>query len=137
MKKSSIVGIVIIAIAIGVIMSTYADSSTYGSFSDAIETEKELHVVGKLKLDAEMLYNPQVDANYFSFYVKDNEGKDCKVIFSGSKPQDFERSEQIVLTGQMVGKDFHANKILMKCPSKYNDGQVEVTEAKANNQVKS
>ncbi len=137
MKKSSIVGIVIIAIAIGVIMSTYADSSTYGSFSDAIETEKELHVVGKLKLDAEMVYNPQVDANYFSFYVKDNQGKDCKVIFSGSKPQDFERSEQIVLTGQMVGKEFHANKILMKCPSKYNDGQVEVTEATANNPVKS
>ena len=113
-------------------MSTYADSSTYGSFSDAIETEKELHVVGKLKLDKEMVYAPQVDANYFSFYVKDNEGKDCKVIFSGGKPQDFERSEQIVLTGQMVGSEFHANKILMKCPSKYNDGKVEVTETKAN-----
>ncbi|ADY51421.1 hypothetical protein Pedsa_0849 [Pseudopedobacter saltans DSM 12145] len=131
MKRSSIIGIVIIAIAIGVIMSTYADSSTYGTFSDAQETQKELHVVGKLQLNKEMVYNPQVDANYFSFYMVDNKGKECKVVFSGSKPQDFERSEQIVLTGQMVGESFQANKILMKCPSKYTEDKVEIREVKA------
>jgi len=26
----------------------------------------------------------------------------------------------------MVGEEFHASKILMKCPSKYNKDQVEV-----------
>ena len=50
---------IIIAIAIGVIISTYADSSTYGSFSDAQETQKELHVVGKLVKNKEMVYNPE------------------------------------------------------------------------------
>ena len=131
MKRSSIIGIVIIAIAIGVIMSTYADSSTYGTFSDAQETQKELHVVGKLQLNKELVYNPQVDANYFSFYMTDNNGKECKVVFAGSKPQDFERSEQIVLTGKMVGDSFQATKILMKCPSKYTDDKVEIKEVKA------
>ena len=121
MKKSSIIGMIIIAIAIGVIISTYADSSTYGSFSDAQETQKELHVVGKLVKNKEMVYNPEVDANYFSFYMIDNQGKECKVEFTGTKPQDFERSEQIVLTGQMDNGKFQANKILMKCPSKYKD----------------
>ena len=126
---------IIIAIAIGVIISTYADSSTYGSFSDAQETQKELHVVGKLVKNKEMVYNPEVDANYFSFYMIDNQGKECKVEFTGTKPQDFERSEQIVLTGQMDNGKFQANKILMKCPSKYKQDQLEVTEVKA--QVKS
>lgn len=135
MKKSSIIGMIIIAIAIGVIISTYADSSTYGSFSDAQETQKELHVVGKLVKNKEMVYNPEVDANYFSFYMIDNQGKECKVEFTGTKPQDFERSEQIVLTGQMNNGKFQANKILMKCPSKYKQDQLEVTEVKA--QVKS
>jgi cytochrome c-type biogenesis protein CcmE len=135
MKKSSIVGMIIIAIAIGVIVSTYADSSTYGSFSDAQETQKELHVVGKLIKDKAMVYNPQHDANYFSFYMIDNKGKECKVEFTGTKPQDFERSEQIVLTGQMENGSFQANKILMKCPSKYTQDKIEVTEFKA--QVKS
>lgn len=127
MKKSSIIGIIIIALAIGAIISTYADSSTYGTFSDAQETESELHVVGQLEKDKQMVYNPEENANYFAFYMKDNDGKECKVVFNGTKPQDFERSEQIVLTGKMVGNEFQASKILMKCPSKYNQDQVEVT----------
>lgn len=131
MKKSSIAGIVIIALAIGIIISTYADSSTYGSFNDAIETESELHVVGQLNKEKELYYNPQQDANYFAFFMKDNQGKECKVVFNGAKPQDFERSEQIVLTGKMVGNEFHASKILMKCPSKYTKDEVEVTEVSA------
>ncbi len=135
MKKSSVIGMIIIALAIGVIVSTYADSSTYGSFSEAKETKKELHVVGKLDMSKEMFYNPQQDANYFSFYVNDNNGKNCKVVFTGAKPQDFERSEQIVLTGEMLGDEFHASKILMKCPSKYTEDKVEVTEVKAQGKI--
>ena len=131
MKRSSIIGIIIIAIAIGVIISTYTDSSTYGTFADAKETQTELHVVGQLNKERQLIYNPQQNANYFSFFMKDNKGDECKVVFSGTKPQDFERSEQIVLTGKMVGNEFHASKILMKCPSKYNQDQIEVTEVTA------
>lgn len=126
MKKSSIIGIVIIAVAIAMIISIYTDSSTYASFMDATKTESEIHVVGQLNKEKTLYYNPVENANYFAFYMKDNEGTECKVVFNGSKPQDFERSEQIVLTGKMVGKEFHATKILMKCPSKYNEDQVEV-----------
>ncbi len=126
MKKSSIIGIVIIAIAIGVIISTYADSSTYGSFAEAKVSKTDLHIVGQLNKQKELVYNPQVDANYFAFYMRDKKGTECRVVFSGSKPQDFERSEEIVLTGKMVGDEFHASKILMKCPSKYNKDKVEV-----------
>lgn len=131
MKKSSIAGILIIALAIGIIISTYADSSTYGSFNDAKESTSELHVVGQLNKEKELFYDPKQDANYFSFYMRDNEGRESKVVFNGSKPQDFERSEQIVLTGKMVGNEFHASKILMKCPSKYTTDEVEITEVSA------
>ncbi|TWR31595.1 cytochrome c maturation protein CcmE [Mucilaginibacter pallidiroseus] len=130
MKKSSIFGIVIIAIAIAVIISTYSNTSTYGSFKDARQTSSELHVVGKLNKGKELFYDATKDANYFSFYVKDNKGEECKVVFAGTKPQDFERSEQIVLTGKMKGQEFYASKILMKCPSKYNE-KLNVTEANA------
>ncbi len=131
MKKSSIAGILIIALAIGIMISTYADSSTYGSFNDAKESTSELHVVGQLNKEKELFYDPKQDANYFSFYMRDNEGRESKVVFNGSKPQDFERSEQIVLTGKMVGNEFHASKILMKCPSKYTADEVEITEVSA------
>ena len=126
MKKSSIFGLVVIAIAIAVIISVYSNTSTYGSFMDAKQTESELHVVGKLNKQKELYYDATKDANYFSFYMKDDKGSECKVVFTGTKPEDFERSEQIVLTGKMVGNEFHASNILMKCPSKYIDDELEV-----------
>lgn len=124
MKKSHVIGIIIIAVAIGAIISTFADSSTYAGFREAKESGDEIHVVGTLIRDNEMVYNPVKDANYFSFHLKDEDGQECKVIFQGAKPQDFERSEQVVITGKMEGNEFYAEKILMKCPSKYNETEV-------------
>jgi cytochrome c-type biogenesis protein CcmE len=128
MKKSSIIGMIIIALAIAMIVVIYTDSSTYSTFTEAKEKETELYVVGVLNKEKELYYEPTVDANHFSFYMYDNDSTECKVVFRGSKPQDIERSEQIVLTGKMVGNEFHASKILMKCPSKYTEDEVEVVE---------
>jgi cytochrome c-type biogenesis protein CcmE len=131
MKKSSILGLITIAVAIAVIISLYSTSSTYGSFKDAKLAASELRVVGYLDKQKDLYYDAAKDANYFSFYVKDKKGEECKVVFIGTKPQDFEKSEQIVLTGQMVGSEFHASDILMKCPSKYTQDKINVTEVKA------
>lgn len=123
MKKTHLIGIVIIALAVGAIMSTISDSSTYADFSEAFSNEgSEYHVVGKLNRDKETLYEPSVNPDLFSFYMIDNNGEEKKVLLHKSKPQDFERSEQIVLIGKAKGGEFHADEILMKCPSKYNDG---------------
>jgi cytochrome c-type biogenesis protein CcmE len=67
MKKSHIILLVIIAVAIGAIVSTFADSSTYGDFAQAKENGSEIHVVGKLVKEKELVYDPIKDANYFSF----------------------------------------------------------------------
>lgn len=131
MKKSSIILIVIIAIAIAMIMVIYTDSSTYSTFTEAKGKKTELYVVGVLNKEKELFYDPVKDANHFSFYMYDNDSTECKVVFNGSKPQDIERSEQIVLTGKMEGDVFRATKILMKCPSKYNQDEVEVIETTA------
>ncbi|MFD1769681.1 cytochrome c maturation protein CcmE domain-containing protein [Sphingobacterium suaedae] len=131
MKKSSIILIVIIAVAIAMILVIYTDSSTYSTFTEAKEKKTELYVVGVLNKEKALHYDPVKDANHFAFYMYDNDSTECKVVFNGSKPQDIERSEQIVLTGKMDGDTFHASKILMKCPSKYNKDQVEVIETTA------
>ena len=90
MKKTHIVLIVIIALAISAIIGTVADSSTYESFAAALENpETDYHVVGKLNKQAPLLYNPQIDANRFEFTMIDNEGTEKKVIYSNNKPQDF------------------------------------------------
>lgn len=127
MKKTHIAAIVIIAIAIGAIVSTIQDSSTYASFAQAMENPSiEFHVIGELNKEKGMDYNPEINPNVFSFYAFDKDGDEHKVVFNGTKPQDFERSEQLVMLGTMQEEVFICSKILMKCPSKYNDGQEEV-----------
>lgn len=126
MKKSYIVGIVLIAIAFAVIISTVSNSSTYATFSTAADHEgKTFHVVGKLNKEKPYEYNPEVNANIFGFYLVDTEGAEIKVLYNGTKPQDFEKSEQVVIVGKMSGDKFHASEILMKCPSKYNSNDVQ------------
>ena len=72
-----------------------------------------------------------VNANIFGFYLVDTEGKEMKVLFNDSKPQDFEKSEQIVVIGKVVGDEFRVAKgdLLMKCPSKYQNDQVVIGNA--------
>ena len=122
MKKIHIIGIIIIAVAIGAIMTAVIDASTYVDFLTADKNpQKEFHVIGKLDLNKEMTYDPQKDANLFTFYATDTLGNEKKVILHKSKPQDFEKSEKIVMIGKSDGNEFHAKDVLMKCPSKYNE----------------
>lgn len=132
MKKTHIVALLFIAISIAVIISMTGDYSRYETFTSASAAPaQDFHIVGELVEEKEMYYNPEKDPNYFSFYLRDKTGTERKVVFNGAKPQDFERSEQIVLTGGMNGEVFMASKILMKCPSKYVEDELEVTEFKA------
>lgn len=134
MKRSHLIALIFIGISIALIIALTADYSTYETFTTAEKHDgKEFHIVGELVRQQEMYYDPLKDPNFFSFIMKDKDGVERKVIFRGAKPQDFERSEQIVLTGRMKGEEFVASKILIKCPSKYIQDELEVTEVASNN----
>ncbi|MEQ1734579.1 MAG: cytochrome c maturation protein CcmE [Bacteroidia bacterium] len=124
MKKSHIALIIIVVIALGTIISTVSSSSTYETFAVAFAHEgKEFHVVGELNRTKALEYNPQINANEFAFYLSDSTGTEKHVIYAGTKPQDFEHAEKIVIVGKADGADFRASQILMKCPSKYNNNK--------------
>ncbi|MFY8110068.1 MAG: cytochrome c maturation protein CcmE [Bacteroidia bacterium] len=126
MKKTYILGIALIGIAIAAIISMYGDASTYENFEVAKENPgREFHVVGVLNREKEKFYNPQEDPNFFTFYMIDEKGKESKVVYHNPEPTDFDRSEKIVIVGKMDGDHFEASKILLKCPSKYTDNQVK------------
>ena len=128
MRKSAIIGLITIALCIGFLVSLNADTDTYSNFTEASSSNKEEHVIGNWEKSQGMYYDAAKDPNHFSFFMKDEKGKVNKVVLNGTKPQDFERSEKLVLIGQMNGGTFYASKILMKCPSKYNDNLVEVKQ---------
>jgi cytochrome c-type biogenesis protein CcmE len=126
MKKIHIVSILMIVGAIVLIANAAGDVSTYANFSDAEKNGQRVKVAGTLSKDKEMEYKPEVDPNYFSFFIKDGKGEERKVVLLGAKPQDFELSEQIVLTGSMKGDTFVATEMLLKCPSKYKDEEIYI-----------
>jgi cytochrome c-type biogenesis protein CcmE len=135
MKKSYILLIAIIGIAIGVIVSTSGNTSQYVNFDEAEELAKsdakaKVHVVGHLKKDAYgnilgMNYVPHVDPNFFEFVLIDNNNKEQIVQYYQPKPQDIERSEQVVIVGNARNGIFVADKILLKCPSKYEEKELK------------
>ena len=130
MKKIYIVAIVMIGVAIALLTNASKDVSTYASFQDAINSGKTVKIAGQLSKDKEMLYDPATDPNYFSFFIKDAKGEERKVVLLSAKPKDFEKSEQIVVTGQIKGDEFHASDVLLKCPSKYKDEEVYIKTEK-------
>jgi cytochrome c-type biogenesis protein CcmE len=119
MKKTHIVLLILIAAGIAIISATFLDFSTYETFASAAKKNEPTHVMGNLEKDLPMVYDPVKDPNHCSFFVKDKQGNVREVIFNGAKPRDIERSEQLVMSGQMVGDKFHCTSIQMKCPSKY------------------
>lgn len=134
MKRTHIIGIALIAVALMFILSTLSDSSTYASFRIASENpSRTYHVVGKLDKSKEQEYHPEKNANLFAFYLIDNEGQERKVILNQAKPQDFDKSEQIVVIGKLDGDFFSASSILMKCPSKYNNPKDQNPQKMMNN----
>ena len=137
MKKKHLFGIIVIAIAIGIIASTAGDASSYVTFREAAVMAREgsnaeIHVVGTLQKDPTgkilgMEYQPQVDPNYFTFVMVDKNSETRQVVYSKPKPQDFDRSEQVVVIGSVQGNQFVASSILLKCPSKYQDKEINIS----------
>ncbi|MCT4623555.1 MAG: cytochrome c maturation protein CcmE [Schleiferiaceae bacterium] len=122
MKKSHIAIIVVIALSVAWLISRIGanDFSTYQSFTGAEKNMgQQVKVIGSLDLNEEISFDP--NTIMLSFTCVDKDGRSSKVYLNKTKPQDFERSEEITLTGIATDTAFIASEILMKCPSKYNE----------------
>ena len=134
MKKSHILGIVVIAVAVGIIMSTAGDASSYVTFNQAKAmatsgNDSKIHVVGTLKKGEDgsiMGIEPAEDKLSFSFVMLDSDLKEQKVYYPEPMPVDFLRSEQVVVIGAYHDELFVADKILLKCPSKYQEQEIAI-----------
>lgn len=120
MKTIHIILIIGLVVTVAVVLTTLTDASTYSDFGTAMKKPgKELHIIGVLNKKKPLEYDAKVDANYFAFYLIDEKGIEKKVVYHSTKPQDFEKSDKVVVIGSIKGNDFVATSLLLKCPSKY------------------
>jgi cytochrome c-type biogenesis protein CcmE len=131
MKTTHILILVVIAVTIGLLISTMADLSTYDTIGSAkAKPGKFIHLIAKLDtLNGKSIeYDALINPNYLSFHVQDSLGGSTKVIYmKGKPPTDMERSERMVLKGKMTDSAFLCDDILIKCPSKYTDTKASIT----------
>ena len=90
MKITHIIGIVAIAIGIGIVISTAGNASSYVNFEEAYKMaqsgdDSKVHLMGELKKDAAgnpvgVIYDPQIDPNYLQFELVDEQKTTHAVI---------------------------------------------------------
>ena len=134
MKRSHIVILIAIAIAIGALIMLSVDFSTYDTIESARQKQgKFVHLIARLDKSIPMDYDPANNPNYLSFVAKDSLGASTKVVYRNTKPAELEHSERIVLKGKMQGDVFECSDILLKCPSKYKDDKKELEKTVVEN----
>lgn len=128
MKRTHIIALVFIVIAIGAVISTVYHADTYASFEEARKHPgREFHIIGELIKDKPIEEKVVSNTLMMTFFMTDNQGGETRVTYFGAKPQDFEKSDQVVLIGAFEGDAFVASSLLLKCPSKYNPNEFEET----------
>ncbi len=125
MKIGKIIIIISIIVSIGVVISFMVNMNTYSNFAEAKKhSEKEQQIIGTLNKSKPVKYDTIAAKVYFTFFMRDEQGTEMKVMFNDLKPQDFEKLQQVVVTGSVKENAFYATKMLLKCPSKYNSNKI-------------
>lgn len=135
MKKSHIYIILVIGIAIAIIVSTAGDASTYVNFDQAYQmaaagNKASIHVVGELKKDEHgRVTGLEETPDHVSctFILVDDQQKEQKVFYNQPIPPDMTKSEKVVVIGKYQNDLFIADKILLKCPSKYQEQKLKAS----------
>ena len=111
--------IVLIVIFVGYAGWNLSESVTpYVSIAEAEASTGNVQVKGLL--DKSVV--PQQLDNEFHFVIRDEENDQTMTVkYNGTKPDQFDSAYHVVAIGKYNADDeaFHANKLLIKCPSKY------------------
>ena len=104
----------------------FADSVTpYVGIAEARTSQRNVQVRGLPDDTVE----PHMENEMFVFSIADEEtGEKMLVRYKGIKPDTFDEAYHIVAIGKYTGDAFVADKLLIKCPSKYEaeQGKVQV-----------
>jgi cytochrome c-type biogenesis protein CcmE len=115
--KVILAGVIIVAALIFGGISFVDTNVEYTDFQAASATHKKVQVKGTWVKDKTAEFDGT--KSQFTFYMKDDNGEEVRVVLDGAKPNNFELADAIVVKGRYQDGYFHANDILTKCPSKY------------------
>ena len=127
MNNKYIFGGIIIVVFLGIMgyLFTQTNIKYEEDFANIQNSSSTIKATGEWV--KEKNFNIDNSKNQFSFFMKDYNGVEIKVVYDGAIPNNFESSTSVVVTGKYQNGIFHASDILTKCPSKY-ETQYEIQE---------
>ena len=116
MKKRHIIGICMIGLVIILSAVSFKNSLTpYVTFAQAQKISRNVQVRGVLADQPIMMGNSQG----LKFKLVDEQGQEGVIIYKGTRPDGLEQARSVVAIGKYQSSGFVADKLLVKCPSKY------------------
>jgi cytochrome c-type biogenesis protein CcmE len=117
MKAKYIIGIAIIVIFIVFGALSFKKTLTpYVSFAEARKSGATVQVIGETVFP-EVEYD--INTHQLQFPIVDEKQDKMMIVYSGTKPANFEQAKQVVVIGKFENGVFVADQLLVKCPSKY------------------
>lgn len=134
-KTKFIVGGVVIALAVIYLIYTGVQSS-----SAYFLTIDELVAKGVAMENRQVRVSGMVDAETIDFNNKElilafnitsETGMPMHVVFNGPQPDQMREGAEAIVEGKFDGSTFQAQTLLLKCPSKYEEGTIEEIQVEA------
>jgi len=123
MKPKYIIGVIIIIVFVLWGASAFLKTTVqYVSIAEAKKSTRTVQVLGSIDFND---IHFDADNSQLIFSVYDSAGANqaraekMKVIYHGVVPGNFEQATQVVVRGKYSPEGFIADRLLVKCPSKY------------------
>lgn len=115
-KRHFIIAIVIALFGVYCLSQFSSSLNPYVGFAEAKSLNSTVQIKGTLIKDNSSI---TYDNKQLNFFLRDESGEKVLVTYKGSKPDNFEHAESVVAVGKYNNDKFVAEKLLVKCPSKY------------------
>jgi len=117
MKLRHSIGFLIIIAFLAYSFTVFQTSLTpYVSFAQAKSSTGAVQVRGVLATEKITVTE---NGKTVTFSLRDEAGEEVSVIYQGAKPEGLDQATSIVAVGKYQNDQFVAEKLLIKCPSKY------------------
>ncbi|MBW6471119.1 MAG: cytochrome c maturation protein CcmE [Methanosarcinaceae archaeon] len=133
-KNRTILGVAIIFVLLGYLaVSSFSNSLSYYMTVTELKEKGELGYGETVNINGSLILesiNWEPENQLLEFTLKDGD-ETLDVVYEGSLPNNFREATSVVVSGQYSEDQiFRANKMLVKCPSKYAADDVTVETAK-------
>ena len=123
MKAKYVIGVaVIVGAAIFGATAFQGSMTPYVDFAEAKQSGDRCQIMGNI---VQEMTNYETSSQMLLFTIVDEHGDPIEVSYKGIMPGNFEQATSVVAKGRYDGQRFAADELLVKCPSKYQGGEVE------------